>query len=69
MSQNFSTFKTCAIAIPDSQKTDAPSVEADIGGIGGTPFSTVSRAVLTKLDELWSNGQVTYRPFCPFECH
>ncbi|KAF7344143.1 ZnMc domain-containing protein [Mycena venus] len=54
-------YKTCAIAVPDSEKNSSVSNETIIGAIGGTPVSSAAHAVVTKLDQLWESGAtVTY---------
>ncbi|KAJ7114588.1 hypothetical protein C8R43DRAFT_1113155 [Mycena crocata] len=58
---DISQYKTCAIAVPDSEKNSSVSKETIIGAIGGTPASSAAHAVVTKLDQLWENGAtVTY---------
>ncbi|KAJ7092313.1 hypothetical protein B0H15DRAFT_905677 [Mycena belliarum] len=55
-----SQYKTCAIAVPDSEKNSSVSSETIIGAIGSPPTSA-AHAVVTKLDQLWESGAtVTY---------
>ncbi|KAJ7629292.1 hypothetical protein B0H17DRAFT_1218279 [Mycena rosella] len=58
---NLSQYKTCAIAVADSEKNSSISNETIIGAIGGTPSGSAAHAVVTKLDQLWDSGAtVTY---------
>ncbi|KAJ7907565.1 hypothetical protein B0H13DRAFT_2501759 [Mycena leptocephala] len=58
---DLSQYKTCAIAIPDSEKNSNVSNETIVGAIGSTQASSAAHAVVTKLDQLWDSGAtVTY---------
>ncbi|KAJ6575756.1 hypothetical protein DFH09DRAFT_1361850 [Mycena vulgaris] len=60
MTDLLSQYKTCAIAVPDSDKNSSISKETIIGAIGGSA-SSAAHAVVTKLDQLWDSGAtVTY---------
>jgi hypothetical protein len=60
MAADLSQYRTCAIAIPDSEKNSSVSNEHIIGAIGGTPASSAAHAVVTKLDQLWESGAVSH---------
>ncbi|KAJ7493835.1 hypothetical protein FB451DRAFT_1122358 [Mycena latifolia] len=52
-----SQYRTCAVAVPDSEKNDSVSSETIIGAIGD-PVSSAAHAVVTKLSQLWDSGAV-----------
>ncbi|KAJ7153279.1 hypothetical protein C8R46DRAFT_1197359 [Mycena filopes] len=61
MSSELTQYKTCAIAIPDSEKNGNVSEEIVIGAVGGTPGANPANAVVAKLSQLWdSGGVITY---------
>ncbi|KAJ7853780.1 hypothetical protein B0H14DRAFT_2580176 [Mycena olivaceomarginata] len=56
MAAELSRYRTCAIAIPDSEKTSSFSNEHIVGAIGGTPASSTVLPWSLKLNQLWESG-------------